>query len=357
MKYKETQGKINLITPKIKIISSNGINLKKDIYNKDLIFSEKNFVFNNDTIISKYNNTISSNIENDKNILNYQPHRNILINSSTKNFNTKESLSQDKLIQTPSNFYSIDNTGKNKNHCFTPNKKFIKKEKLYQSKIKYIIFGDIKNIPRILSGIRPTNFSKNFSKNFESIKNIKHSRNKVYPIINDRSKTKSIKKYFKNIKVLKEYLNNTSEDKKRGHHNLFTIENIYFEKRPLRNRFKLDNDRNKESDDNKYKMPLLHKKYSIKEIKYPLFNNITRKYKIINDNNDHLLEEVFKRQTLSNFNNKYSLKYKTNSNSKKENIKNLFSLLKKYKYSDKDKQTAFNKYNSMKKAKKTFNIM
>ena len=199
MKYKETHGKINLMTPKIKVINFNGINLKKDIYNKDLIFSETNFVFNKDTINSKYNNTISSNIENDKNILNNQPHRNILINSSSKKFNTKESLSQDKFIQTPPNFYSIDNIGKNNNHCFTPNKKFIKRENLYQSKIKHIILGDIKNIPRILSGIRPTNFSKNFSKKFESIKSIKHSRNKVYPIINDRSKTKSIKKYFKNI--------------------------------------------------------------------------------------------------------------------------------------------------------------
>ena len=81
-----------------------------------------------------------------------------------------------------------------------------------------------------------------------------------------------------------------------------------------------------------------------------------KKYKIINDNNHHLLEKIFKKQTLSNFNNKYTLKYKTNNIVRKENIKNLFSLLKKYKYSDEDIQTAFNKYNSMKKIKKPLNV-
>ena len=102
------------------------------------------------------------------------------------------------------------------------------------------------------------------------------------------------------------------------------------------------------------KSSLSKKKYTINEIKFPLYNNLTKKDRVINDNNDHLIEKVFKNQTLSNFNNKYTFKYKTSSSVKKENIKNLFSLLKKYKNSDRDKQTAFNKYNSLNNKRKFF---
>ena len=59
--------------------------------------------------------------------------------------------------------------------------------------------------------------------------------------------------------------------------------------------------------------------------------------KIINENNENLLEKIYKNQTVSNFNNKYNLKYNSNNCTKKESVKILFSLLKKYKYSEKDK--------------------
>ena len=355
MKNKEFKKEINLITPKITVISFNGINLKRDMYNQDLFFNGKNFVINKDNFVPIHNGTISSTIENDKNDKNQ--FRNININNACN----KETLSQDKFIQTPPNFYSIENTEKNENFSFTPNKKFIKKNKTYKkifkSKKNYQNFEDNKNIPRIYSGIRPTYFSKNFLKNFETIQITNHSRKREYPMINNnKAKSKGIKHVFKNINILKEYFNNTNKDNNKRHHNLLTIENIYFGNKSFRQRYKLDNDGDKEYY-TKYKMPLLNKKYSIKEIKYPLCNSINRKYKIINDNNAHLLEEVFKKQTLSNFNNKYALKYKTNNNSKKENIKNLFSLLKKYKYSDRDKQSAFNKYHSLKKSKKHYIIM
>ena len=59
--------------------------------------------------------------------------------------------------------------------------------------------------------------------------------------------------------------------------------------------------------------------------------------KIINENKENLLEKIYKNQTVSNFNNKYNLKYNSNNCTKKESVKTLFSLLKKYKYSEKDK--------------------
>ena len=49
--------------------------------------------------------------------------------------------------------------------------------------------------------------------------------------------------------------------------------------------------------------------------------------KIINENNENLLEKIYKNQTVSNFNNKYNLKYNSNSCTKKESVKILFSLI------------------------------
>lgn len=78
--------------------------------------------------------------------------------------------------------------------------------------------------------------------------------------------------------------------------------------------------------------------------------------KIINENNENLLEKIYKNQTVSNFNNKYNLKYNSNNCTKKESVKILFSLLKKYKYSEKDKNNLFLYYNKLNRNMK-YNIL
>ena len=78
---------------------------------------------------------------------------------------------------------------------------------------------------------------------------------------------------------------------------------------------------------------------------------------IIVDNNISL-ENTFKEQTLSNFNNKYFLKFKTNNLKEKEKIKKLFFLLKKHKDSETDKNSdflAFHLYKQKKLRKKEIN--
>ena len=57
--------------------------------------------------------------------------------------------------------------------------------------------------------------------------------------------------------------------------------------------------------------------------------------------NNISLENTFKKQTLSNFNNKYNFKFKTNNLKEKEKIKELFYLLKKHKDSEKAKNSDF----------------
>jgi hypothetical protein len=71
--------------------------------------------------------------------------------------------------------------------------------------------------------------------------------------------------------------------------------------------------------------------------------SLPRNYKtnnIIVDNNISL-ENTFKEQTVSNFNNKYYFKFKTNNLKEKETIKKLFLLLKKHKNSELDKNNDF----------------
>ena len=78
---------------------------------------------------------------------------------------------------------------------------------------------------------------------------------------------------------------------------------------------------------------------------------------IIIDNNISL-ENTFKEQTLSNFNNKYYFKFKTNNLEEKEKIKQLFYLLKKHKDSETDKNCdflAFHLYKQKKLRKKEIN--
>ena len=71
---------------------------------------------------------------------------------------------------------------------------------------------------------------------------------------------------------------------------------------------------------------------------------------VIVDNNISL-ENTFKEQTLSNFNNKYYFKFKTNNMEEKEKIKKLFCLLKKHKDSETEKNYDFLTFNLYKQKK------
>ena len=348
MKNKQINLNLNILNYKIKLIGINNINPKIEKFNQNIKSKDKYFHSYNNKILPEYKNTFTNiNIENNKVDLNKQKKNNLII--------SKKSISEDKLIQTPPSFYSCDNILKISTKCITPNIREKKNKRIIHHYIISKGNNQLKNNIKIHE-IKSAYFSKSFNK-LRKIKDLKHSRNRLYPLIkNNKNKTSEMQKFFKKYNILREYFNNVNKEEKRNHHNLLTIENIYFQGRNTNNNFKISSSNYESNKKLNLNLTLLKKKYSVKEIKYPLYNNSRNKYNIINDNNAHLLEEIYRKQTLSNFNNKYTLKYKTNNSIKKENITKLFSLLKKYKYSDIDKKNAFSKFNSMKKISKLVNI-
>ena len=64
--------------------------------------------------------------------------------------------------------------------------------------------------------------------------------------------------------------------------------------------------------------------------------------------NNNSIEETIKQQTVSNFNNKYNLKYKTKNPKEKEKIKTLFNMIKKHKNYEFQRKRDIKKYNSIK---------
>ena len=364
---KYTENNINTNDERIKVIDDYNIKSKSNKFKQDLFFDDENHDYNR--FFVNYHKTISyssnAKIKDDSEQLN---NKNYYLNYSLENNkncinNNKESLSHGKIIQTSPNLFSIQNVKMIRNKYLTPIHKDIKNFKIH----KYNSNCLGKN-SRIFSSTKPRFFSRTFHENYNDLSNPK---NILYKLIN-KQKTSAIKTYFQNKMLNQFYKNNViiknhthsndtntinnnsnSTEKKKKHHNLLTIENIFSQRRTLNNYLKPYFNHNENYNKN-LKSSLSKKKYTINEIKFPLYNNLIKKDRVINDNNDHLIEKVFKNQTLSNFNNKYTFKYKTSSSVKKENIKNLFSLLKKYKNSDRDKQTAFNKYNSLKSKRKFF---
>ena len=343
----EKKKRLNIINDRINIFDDNHSNSDNKNFEQDLMFSHNNNINNNKIFSTNYRTISYKKTDNFKKRLKNkleEKNKNYLLDDS--NIESKDTFSQNKFIQTLPNFYTIDNTNNTKK----------RNNKYFTTSIKKlnIIKNRYENNLRLLSGIKQNHISKNFIENFKKSNN---SVNKLYPLINNQ-KTSSIKSYFHNVNIINSHRNNKSKENKKMHHNLLTIENIYFQKRIKNNsNFNtLVNTSSTEKNNKNLKLSLFKKKYAINEIKFPLYNDIIKKYKIINEKNDYLLEDIFKKQTLSNFNNKYTLKYKTKNKIKKENILNLFSLLKKYKNSDKDKETAFINYKSSKNQKKVFYI-
>ena len=364
---KYTEDNINTNDERIKVIDDYNIKTRSNAFKQDLFFDDENHDYNK--FFVNYHKTMSyssnAKIKDDSEKLNKKNYylNNSLENNNNNFNNNKESLSQEKFIRTSPNLFSIQNMKMIRNKYLKPIHKDIKNFKIH----KYNTNCLGKN-SRIFSSTKPSYFSKTFYENCNDLSNPKYF---LYKLIN-KQKTSAIKTYFQN-KMLNEFYknniiiknhkqnnetntinnNSNSTEKKKKHHNLLTIENIFSQRKTLNHYLKPYFNRNEKYNKN-LKSSLSKKKYTINEIKFPLYNNLTKKDRVINDNNDHLIEKVFKNQTLSNFNNKYTFKYKTSSSVKKENIKNLFSLLKKYKNSDRDKQSAFNKYNSLNSKRKFF---
>ena len=329
MRKENKNDKINISSNNIKVININNIDSKNKIFNQDL-----NYIDDNDKIVSRYFKTISYKTdENENNIVNdnIKEKNKYNILNKTNNKQEKVSILLDKYIHIPLINFSIDNINLNNKKDFILNRKYIKKDKIYK----------LGNKNKCNSN-SPKHFFKTFYEDVNILNNIKSSRNKIYSLIN-KQKTSALKTYFQNLNLSNDSYKNKS-NKERKRRNLLNVENIYSQRKAINTCYRINSDNfndylvKNQNINHKFEFK---KKYSVNEIKFPLNFDLIKKYRIINENNEHFLEDIFKKQTLSNFNNKYTLKYKTSNSIKKENIKNLFSLLKKYKYSDIDKKTAF----------------
>ena len=322
-------------------------------FNINLVVSKKNKNFITDSLLLKHSNTISYSR------FKYFKFFSFMITKITnkkfsliKQKNIKQNKTQifsDKIIQTPASFFKKINTIANNSH-FVPkiNKKFNIKNFVIRNSIP------TKNTKKNNAStfIKSKSHAKIFSTNPPNLKNPKFSRNKLKPIMNfnkvKETKIKKLKRHLTNG-----YTNNPISEQ-RKHNNLLNIENIYIQGQKHFKNFISNRSIQNERLNRKFDLLPLNRKITIKKIKYPLVNSNSKKIQIINENNEHLLEKIYKNQTLSNFNNKYELKYKTNDVSKKENIEHLFSLLKMYKNSEKDKKDIFDYYSRSKKKKKYY---
>ena len=309
---------------------------------------KKNYKLRAEFVSLKHNNTICYSKLKYFNFFSSFCNKNKILKKSKKIGKNRTEIFLDKIIQTPASFYN--NTFINKSH-FGQNlniksniKKSISQKEIFLKNMNKRKNSSIINLP--------INFDKLAINNHLKRRNQKLTRNKLNPLFNfecdKESKTKKSKCHLTNY-----YMPNNVYPR-RNHRNLFNMESIYIQSQ--KNLYNYVSNMSMQNDKfiNNYKLLPLNKKFTIKKIKsikYPSVDNKYLNIKIINENNEHMLEKIYKQQTVSNFNNKYQLKYKTNDNNKKENVKNLFFLLKKFKYSEKDKKNIFSYYSRIKKKK------
>jgi hypothetical protein len=262
-------------------------------------------------------------------------------------------LFSDKLIQTQPLFFKLRNAFMDKMSSSMNCSKNIK--------IKSIGFPNRNklNIIHIPSVSKPTSINQSINKSINKSVNVSINKsinlpnkisikNKIFMFKNPNKKIKSKNKSI-NYQSNKKNKESKSYFLSNRHKNLINIDSIFSQI------YKQNNYKNSckkiQNEKNIQKMPVI-KKITFKKIKYPLLNNNFRNVKIIDENNEHLLEKIYKIQTVSNFNNKYNLKFKSNDSVKKERVKILFSLLKKYKNSEKEKNKLFLYYNKFNKSMK-----
>ena len=237
----------------------------------------------------------------------YNMNNNLITTKKHKNYNNSTRMPKIN----PNKFQSIkdkiklDETFPLKKRIFSTNKRKFNKS---------LIFENINNINITIN--------KDLNKNIKNIVGI-NNNNKIKKRINLEDIENSMNNYNKNVgKKLNNFFNNK-----------FLQENTDI--------FKVSRNIINKNDVN----------LQFSEPKNSNSNNI------IVDNNISL-ENTFKEQTLSNFNNKYYLKFKTNNLKEKEKIRKLFYLLKKHKDSENDKNSdflAFHLYRQKKLRKKEIN--
>ena len=315
--------------------------------NINALFKKENNEHNIDIFLPEYNKTISYNKSKYVNFFSTFSNKNIILNNQKNKLKNKTDILSDKIIQTPDFFFHINKIvinssyisgcSKNEvniNNSAFPNRNIFKKLKSNKSSSKLNSFSFIKPL------------TDKFFKLYNKIS----SRNKLSPIIQFQNAQK-LKHKKLNYHLTNDIIINQTP-KKIYHRNLFDIENIYNQQKKLYSNLRS----NKGTQNELIFKKIPAKQIAIKKIKYPVINNSSKRIKILNESNEYLLEKIYKNQTVSNFNNKYKLKYKTNNDSKKENIRNLFFLLKKYQYSEKDKNHLFQYYNKTNQRKR-YNIL
>ena len=260
----------------------------------------------------------------------------------------KTELFSDKLIQTQPLFFKLRNafinnmpSSKNNNNNKIKSNGFPNRNKL-----------NIVNIPAISKPISINkSINKSVNKSINKSINLPNKillKNKIFLYRNLNKKPK-VKNKSINYQLNKKNKESKSYILSNRHHNLINIDSIYSQVNKQNSN--LNSYRKIKNENNIQKIPAI-KKITFKKIKYPLLNNNFRNVKIIDENNAHLLEKIYKNQTVSNFNNKYNLKFKSNDLMKKERVKILFSLLKKYKNSEKEKNKLFLYYNKLNQSMK-----
>ena len=359
--------KFENISSKKKMMKDGQTNTEPIIEEAYILSSDK--VYNNSNNINNNQNNINFNNNNNENNI-----TNIKREKSIEELTNKKMSLKKKLKSSPNYFIPLDKTliqnlnimqkSWNNNKILENNNfhTFLKNPQIHneENKINYNIISEkerIKNNKKYVNSTNDSNKKKNHSikkknyqenynlsfkdnKNFDKIYKIKY-RNKIIP--NNISKSNNdMERQYNNHHFNKNILN-----KKYYFDKLFFINNTN-SKDMTNEELKINSlIKSEKIQKNKKKLPSSNRLYHLgkKNIKfspcrYNLFN-----VPIIENN--YSLEETIKQQTVSNFNNKYNLKFKTKNPKEKEKIKTLFNLLKKNKNIDFEKRIHLQKFNSM----------
>ena len=212
-----------------------------------------------------------------------------------------------------------------------------------------------------------TNSIINNKRFFESSSKNKKIKNANVNLFIEKKKFKSYNKdiIYKNSKniLIKENRKNNFTKLTRNNNNINILSEIHLSKdKNIENNYTFESNFNNNKLNGKIinKNLLTEKKKNKKKLN--ISNKINNKiikfspclYNLFNvpiiDNNNSL-EETIKQQTVSNFNNKYNIKFKTKNPIEKEKITTLFNLLKKHKNLDFQKNKDLKKYSISNKYK------
>jgi len=231
---------------------------------------------------------------------------------------------------------------------------------IYQETENNENFNKIISLKNKLRPLSSNNLKGKFILNKSKIFEYKHTFNSPISSYNKRGKSKTFKKGLfidENLEIKKRIhssykrgsnknINSFNDSKalgliqnnKRRKRNLTENNLDYFDKRTNKKNISFFKNKylQKNTDSIQIRKLLLNKNsLNIKFSRPKNFNT----YNVVDNNIS--LENTFKRQTLSNFNNKYNFKFKTKNVKEKEKIKKLFNLLKKHKNSENAKNSDF----------------